>query len=184
MTLFYHCHGLQQASRFLAMDMQTSSTEAAAKGLEKSQSSQNSQEKEWLQIPKPQGEKCHDGSRLDKIIDNWRESKGLGTKPVRRTRQAAASSSEWSRRFGMLDQLAQRQAALQQKIDSRQDMGPERRPVKGSGRLETRPTQIAQASEPVQRLETKPEQDEAAVTPIRPEADVAAACQDSWCGVS
>ena len=86
------------------MDSQTSSSEATAKGLEKGQ--------QWLHAPKPHGEKCHDPDRLDKIIGKWRESKGLATKLEKEARQAAASSSDWTKRFGMLDQLVERQAAL------------------------------------------------------------------------
>ena len=56
-----------------AMDSQASWNETTDQGLEKSP--------EWQNVPKPHGEKCHDPARLDKIIDKWRESKGLATKP-------------------------------------------------------------------------------------------------------
>ena len=126
------------------MDSQASWNETTDQGLEK--------RPEWQNVPKPHGEKCHDPARLDKIIGKWRESKGLATKPEKEARQAAASSADWSKRFDMLDQLAEKQAALQKKIDSKQGMRLERKPVDCSERLGTRPRKTAQASGPAERL--------------------------------
>ena len=166
------------------MDSQASWNETTDQGLENSP--------EWQNVPKPHGEKCHDPARLDKIIGKWRESKGLATKPEKEARQAAASSADWSKRFDMLDQLAEKQAALQKKIDSKQGMRLERKPVDCSERPGTRPRRIRQASEAPEGLEAKPVQDEPArehgSTEARPpmslEAEMASASQDSRCGVS
>ena len=55
------------------MEKQTPLSEIRERGLKQSQ---GSHEKEWMQVPKPHGEKCHDPARLDKIVKAWRERLG------------------------------------------------------------------------------------------------------------
>ena len=176
------------------MEKQTPLSEIRERGLKQSQASH---EKDWLQVPKPHGEKCHDPARLDKIVKAWRETWRPGTRPESSTRPAAASP-EWTRRLGMLEQLEERQAELQRKLDARQAVGPERRPVRNPARLEKKPAQKAQASELAKEGQTKPEEDEPARVLVtspqegatatrfetKPATEVAAASKESWCGVS
>ena len=119
------------------MEKQTPLSEIRERGLKQSQ---GSHEKERMQVPKPHGEKCHDPARLDKIVKAWRETWRPGTRPESSTRPAAASP-EWTRRLGMLEQLEERQAELQRKLDARQAGGPERRPVDAIAKLGREPRQ-------------------------------------------